>query len=268
MLAVAADGGFRAIAPDFRGYGLSDQPAEPDKTTFSDLVSDLLALVDSLGVNKVFIVSKDFGNRPAHYFALFYPDRVAGVITLGGPYAPGPPAYKEGLPEGFYISRWQEPGRAEADFGRFDATTVLRKIYILFSKSEIPIAAEKQEVMDLVDPSAPLPPWFTEEDLAAYGSLYEKSGFGTPLQVPYRALLRELPNVTDPKINVPLLLILGEQDFAFRFPGKEDYVRSGKVKEYVPDMEIEFIPEGSHFVHEQFPDQVNQRILAFLKNHV
>lgn len=40
--------------------------------------------------------------------------------------------------------------------------------------------------MDLVDSSTPLPPWFTEEDLAAYGELYEKSGFQTALKVPYR----------------------------------------------------------------------------------
>ena len=78
------------------------------------------------------------------------------------------------------------PGRAEADFGRFDAKTVVRNIYILFSGSELPIAAENQEVMDLVDSSVPLPSWFSEEDLAAYGALYEKSGFRTALKVPYR----------------------------------------------------------------------------------
>jgi len=62
----------------------------------------------------------------------------------------------------------------------------VRNIYILFSKSEIPIADENQEIMDLVEPGTPLPSWFTEEDLAKYGALYEKSGFQTALQVPYR----------------------------------------------------------------------------------
>ncbi|XP_071907092.1 epoxide hydrolase 2-like [Coffea arabica] len=41
MLAVA-NAGFRAIAPDFRGYGLSQVPAEPEKTTFKDPVDDIL----------------------------------------------------------------------------------------------------------------------------------------------------------------------------------------------------------------------------------
>ena len=81
----------------------------------------------------------------------------------------------------------QVPGRAEADFGRFDVKTVVRKVYTMFSGSLPPVAADdNQEIMDLVDSSTPLPPWFSEEDLAEYGSLYEKSGFRTALQVPYR----------------------------------------------------------------------------------
>ena len=80
----------------------------------------------------------------------------------------------------------QEPGRAEADFGRFDVKTVIRNIYTLFSKSEVPIASDDQEIMDLFDPSVPLPPWFSEQDLSVYASLYEKSGFRYALQVPYR----------------------------------------------------------------------------------
>ena len=73
----------------------------------------------------------------------------------------------------------QEPGRAEADFGRFDVKTVIRNIYILFCRSELQVASDDQEIMDLVDPSTPLPVWFTEEDLKVYSSLYENSGFHT-----------------------------------------------------------------------------------------
>jgi len=162
----------------------------------------------------VFLVGKDFGGPPAYLFSILHPERVLGVITLGVPYVPpGPSMLQNYLPEGFYILRWkvnlffllgfyyrsiimalylricimyQEPGRAEADFGRFDAKTVVRKVYILFSRSELPIANENQEIMDLVEPDTPLPSWFTEDDLSTYGALYEKSGFRTALQVPYR----------------------------------------------------------------------------------
>ncbi|KAJ4975941.1 hypothetical protein NE237_001047 [Protea cynaroides] len=170
------------------------------------------------------------------------------------------------IPEGFYVLRWQKPGRAEADFGRFNVKTVVRNIYILFSGSELPIAAEDQEIMDLVDPSSPLPTWFTEEDLAVYATLYEKSGFRTPLQVPYRTF-HEVLTLPDVRVQVPTLLIMGEKDYVFKFPGTEDSIKSGKMKEYVPDLEITFLPEGTHFVQEQFPDQVNPLMETFLKKH-
>ncbi|ONI10358.1 hypothetical protein PRUPE_4G043200 [Prunus persica] len=267
MIALAR-AGFRAIAPDYRGYGLSDSPPQPDKTSYRDLVSDLLGILDSLAIPKVFLIAKDFGPRPAYTFALLHPERVLGVVTMGVSYVPpGPRAFEKLLPEGFYISRWQEPGRAEADFGRLDAKTVVRNVYILFSRSEIPIAAENQEIMDLVDPSTPLPPWFTEEDLAAYGALYEKSGFQTALQVPYRAL-REDPGITDPIVKAPALFIMGGKDYVNKFPGMEDYINSGKVKQFVPKLEIVFLPEGTHFVQEQSPEEVNQLIITFLGKHI
>ncbi|CAM0948302.1 unnamed protein product [Alopecurus aequalis] len=185
MLAVAA-AGYRAIAPDSRGYGLSDQPPEHEEATWEDLVVDVLAILDALSIPKAFVVGKDFGTTPAYDFALRHPDRTRGVICLGIPFNPVPLNFDSTMPEGFYILRWREPGRAEADFGRHDIRRVVRTVYILFSRSEIPVAKEGEEIMDLADLSTPLPPWFTEEDLDAYAALYEKSGFRYPLQIPYR----------------------------------------------------------------------------------
>ncbi|CAL9109044.1 unnamed protein product [Musa textilis] len=265
MIAVA-EAGFKAIAPDLRGYGLSGQPTEPENTTWDDLVADLLAILDSLSIPKVFVVGKDFGAWPAYDLALNHPHRVLGVVTLGVPFI-SRNLDTDTLPEGFYILRWREPGRAEADFGRFDVRRVVRTIYILFSRVEIPIAERGQEIMDLADSSTPLPQWFTEEDLDAYAALYETSGFRLPLHMPYRSLLKGTAPA-DQKVEVPALLIMGEKDYVLRFPGMEDYVRSGTVKQFVPDLEIVYVPEGSHFVQEQFPEQVNHLLIDFLKSHL
>ncbi|EHA8588308.1 hypothetical protein COCNU_scaffold004704G000010 [Cocos nucifera] len=73
---------------------------------------------------------------------------------------------------------------------------------------------------------------------------------------------------SDPKVEVPALLVMGKKDYCLKFPGVEDYIRSGTVKSVVPDLEIIDMPGGSHFVQEQFPDQVNQHIIKFLKNHI
>ncbi|KAF5481254.1 hypothetical protein F2P56_001922 [Juglans regia] len=236
-----------------------------DQLDFSNPLLDLAKKTSALA----FIVGKDFGAMPAYLVAAVHPERVTGVITLGVPFIlPGTSAVQNHLlPEGFYITRWQEPGRAEADFGRFDVKTVIRNIYLLFSGSEVPVAAEGQEIMDLYDPSTPLPPWFSEEDLSVYASLYEKSGFRFALRVPYRSLTVDC-GITDPKVKAPSLLIMGEKDYVLKFPGMEDYIRSGAVKQIVPDLEIKFMPEGSHFVHEQLPKQVNELIITFLDKHI
>lgn len=60
---------------------------------------------------------------------------------------------------------------------------------------------------------------------------------------------------------------MGEKDYFLKFPGVEDYLRTGAVKHFVPDLDINFIAEGTHFVQEQFPEQVNQLITAFLGKH-
>ncbi|KAH7533301.1 hypothetical protein FEM48_Zijuj04G0116200 [Ziziphus jujuba var. spinosa] len=223
MIAVA-NRGYRAIAFDFRGYGLSDQPLEPEKANFQVLVDDVIGVLDSLSIDKAILVGKDFGAFPAYLVPILHPERVSGVVTLGVPFMlPGPSAVKNHLlPKGFYITRWQEPGRAEADFGRFDVKSVIRNIYTLFSRSEVPIAGDDQEIMDLFNPSTPLPPWFSEEDLTAYASLYEKSGFRFALQVPYRTVNVDI-GITDPKVTVPALFVMGEKDYVLNFPGMEEY---------------------------------------------
>lgn len=265
MIAVA-NAGYRAIAIDFRGYGLSDHSPEPEKTTFNDLADDLVALLDSLSISKAFLVGKDFGVMPAYMVGASCPEKVAGIITMGLPFMlPGPSISQNPNtpPKGFYAIRWKEPGRAEADFGRFDVKTVIRKIYILFSGSELQVAGDDQEIMDLVDPSTPLPPWFSEEDLCVYAGLYENSGFRTALRVPYRSMDIDC-GITDPKVTCPALLIMGEKDYALKFPGIEDFIRSGQMNHFMPRSEIKFMAEGNHFVQEQLPGDVNQIIISFL----
>ena len=58
QLIAVANAGYRAIAIDFRGYGLSDQPSEPEKANFNDLVDDVVGLLDSLGINKVVLATQ------------------------------------------------------------------------------------------------------------------------------------------------------------------------------------------------------------------
>ncbi|KAF8691508.1 hypothetical protein HU200_040655 [Digitaria exilis] len=91
------------------------------------------------------------------------------------------------------------------NFGRYDVKRVVRSIYVLFSRSKIPIAKE-----DIADLLPPLPEWFTEDDLAVYASLYEKSGFRYPMEMPYRSLHKRKP-IEDPKFQVPVFVVMGKR---------------------------------------------------------
>ncbi|XP_027172121.1 uncharacterized protein LOC113771758 [Coffea eugenioides] len=139
--------------------------------------------------------------------------------------------------------------RAEKDC-RFDTKTVVKNIYILFTGSELQVAKEEQEITDLVDPSTPLPSWLAEEDLMNYANLYERSGFHTALQ----------NKCSFPAGN-------GRKDYALKLAKIEDCITCGKVKDSVPDLEIIFLPEGNHFVQEQFSEKANKLLVTFLNKH-
>lgn len=84
----------------------------------------------------------------------------------------------------------------------------------------------------------------------------------------YRTLRENFSTPEVTAVKVPALLIMGDKDYFLKFPGIEDYIRSGKAKDLVPNLEIIHLPEGSHFVQEQSPEEVNQLILTFLNKHV
>jgi pimeloyl-ACP methyl ester carboxylesterase len=74
--------------------------------------------------------------------------------------------------------------------------------------------------------------------------------------------LHSRPNQLDAKFQVPVFIVMGEKGYALKFSGTETTMRSGVMENFAPDLKITFIPEGSHFVQEQLPEQVNQLFLA------
>jgi hypothetical protein len=87
MQALAA-AGFRAIAPDMRGYGGSSAPADPTLYTPFQTVGDLVGLLDALQVPEAIIVGHDWGANVAWNAAMMRPDRFKAVFCLAVPYSP------------------------------------------------------------------------------------------------------------------------------------------------------------------------------------
>jgi pimeloyl-ACP methyl ester carboxylesterase len=76
------DRGFRTIAPDLRGFGASDKPADVAAYALKHTVVDMLAVLDALGVAKAHVVAHDWGAAAAWGFVSFLPDRVDRFVTL------------------------------------------------------------------------------------------------------------------------------------------------------------------------------------------
>uniref|UniRef100_A0A453RDZ7 AB hydrolase-1 domain-containing protein n=1 Tax=Aegilops tauschii subsp. strangulata TaxID=200361 RepID=A0A453RDZ7_AEGTS len=119
MPALAA-AGYRAVAPDMPGYGDSEAPsAGPDQYTALHIVGDFVALIDSLGQERVFVVGHDWGAIIAWSLCLFRPDRVKALVPLSVPFIPRSPAVKPVdavralYGDDFYICSFQVPCKAK-----------------------------------------------------------------------------------------------------------------------------------------------------------
>ena len=86
-----AEAGYHAVAPDQRGYGQTDRPAEVEQYTQLHLVGDVVGLLDALGEERAVVVGHDWGAPVAWNTALLRPDRVRGVAGLSVPYVPRGP---------------------------------------------------------------------------------------------------------------------------------------------------------------------------------
>ena len=130
MAAVAA-AGWRAVAPDMRGYGGTDAPEDPEHYTQLHHLGDLVGLLKALGAASAVVVGHDWGAPTAWHAALLRPDLFRAVVGMSVPYAPPGRLDLLGALERqgvstFYMQYFQTPGVAEAELERDVAASVRR----------------------------------------------------------------------------------------------------------------------------------------------
>ena len=87
QLEALTEAGFRAIAPDMRGYGETDAPADPaDVSHERNLRATSPGLLDALEIEKAVIVGHDWGGYHIWQFGLRYPQRTERLVGLNTPY--------------------------------------------------------------------------------------------------------------------------------------------------------------------------------------
>src|SRR3954466_9683733 len=88
QLSALAAAGFRAVAPDQRGYGRTDRPEPVEAYDILTLTADVVGLVRALGSDEAVVVGHDWGAPVAWHCALLRPDVFRAVGLLSVPYLP------------------------------------------------------------------------------------------------------------------------------------------------------------------------------------
>ncbi|KAF8006753.1 hypothetical protein BT93_K0918 [Corymbia citriodora subsp. variegata] len=276
MVSLAALG-YRAVAPDLRGYGGTDAPPRVESYTAFHAVGDLVGMLDALGIGQAFVVGHDWGAIIAWYLCLLRPDRVKALVNTSVAWLPRNPGRKPiesmraTFGDDYYVCRFQEPGEAEEDFAKADAAKLL-KLFLTGRDPRPPIVPKNQGFSGLVKRSdahqADLPSWLTEDDINYYATQFSRTGFTGGFNY-YRCvdLNWELSAPwTGKRIEVPVKFIVGDLDLTYHMPGAKEYIHGGGFKRAVPNLEEVVVMEGvAHFIQQEKPQEVTAHIHDFIK---
>ena len=234
-LPLLANAGFRAIAPDMRGYGRSDKPTAVSDYATSRLIDDVHALVRSLGYEKVHLVGHDWGGVVAFHVAAARPEIVDRLVILN---APHPDLYFRSLLRSqkqrnlsWYIFLFQLPFLPERVL---PLKWVLPRMFRMYG-----------------------PGVFTDEDVETYTNAVRAPGAARAMVNYYRAAARRYRPI--PSIKRPTLVLWGEKDLAlgtWQLDGLERYVENLIVQRF---------PHASHWLNEEKPDEVHEAMVRFFR---
>jgi pimeloyl-ACP methyl ester carboxylesterase len=261
-----AAAGFRAIAPDQRGYGGTDRPAAVPDYDIHHLTGDLAGLLDALGLERAVFVGHDWGGIIAWHMPLLHPARTAGVIGVNTPYFPRPSAPPVGLMraiwgEQYYAVHFQKPGEADAALAK-DVRRVFTQLMRAGVPGErlLPLAAARNMVDVIFGDELPGRPLLRPEDLDVYVRTFERTGFTGGINW-YRNMDRNwetTPQLANARIEVPALMVTAEHDPVLR-PELADAMRG-----LVPDLEVHMIAGCGHWTQQEKPAELNALLIDWL----
>ena len=276
QLSALAQAGYRAVAPDMRGYGATDAPTDVAQYTLLHLVGDMVELVRALGEKQAVIVGHDWGAPVAWNAAMLRPDVFRAVVGMSVPFSP--PGHldflsaleKQGI-NNFYMQYFQKPGEAEAELQR-DVEASIRRIH--FSGSgDCPernvfgaLAPGKGFLGNTVEPAS-LPAWLTQEDISYYTGEFQRAGFRGGLNW-YRNLRRSWELLGPWRgciVHQPSLFVAGARDSVLKFPAARANIEH--FSNTLPGLRGCHLLEGAgHWVQRERAAEVSTLLLRFLES--
>ncbi|MFU8816257.1 MAG: alpha/beta fold hydrolase [Pseudomonadales bacterium] len=245
QLPMLAELGYRAWAPNLRGYGRSVRSEGMEAYSIENLMADVAGLIDASGCRETVLIAHDWGAVIAWFFAMRRIRPLSRLIICNVPHpAPARQAMSKGLAQlkkSWYIFFFQVPGVPEWVLGRDDA----------------------RRVGDAIRRSSANPERFPDEVIEVYRRNAAQPGALTAMINYYRALVRgggarRQRESGYPLIDTPTLMIWGEDDVALT---KET---TYGTEQYVRDLTVRYLPRVSHWVQQEAPEIVNPMMQAFL----
>jgi len=247
-----------AVAPDMRGYNLSSKPAEIERYEISQLVGDVRALVEHLqpshaGAKKCFLVGHDWGGVVAWAAAIACPDVVEKLVIINSPH---PGIFQRELAEN---PVQQQASQYMLMFRSPEAEAMLSANNFALFQEGILGEGLRRGYFTEADRRAYVEAWSQPGALTGGLNYYRAARIGPPSGTGDEASRMKL-NFPSLDVKAPTLVIWGEKD---------PYLLTGNLNgldRYVPNLRVERIPDGTHWVVPEKPALVNSLIRGFLES--
>lgn len=239
QLPVLAAAGYHVVAPDMRGYNLSDKPLGWRLYDTDRLAQDIAGLIRHFGAERANLVGHDWGAAVAYTVAMRHPELLQSLSILNVPHPErmlaGFRTWRQ-LRKSWYMFFFQIPGLPERLIARDDYSFAKRSL------------------------RADSPKAFSDTDLERYVEAWSQPGALTGMINYYRAVLRQSPRSAQGRL-VPIqtrtMVIWGERD---RHLGAE---LAEPLPQWVPNLRMERIPQATHWVQHDAPERVNELLVDF-----
>lgn len=235
-----AEKGYRVVAPDQRGYNLSDKPEGIDNYTVDHLRDDVIGIIEHFQKEKAIVIGHDWGGAVAWHLAATRPEYVEKLIVLNIPHPKAMPRVLKKNPlqwmKSSYIAFFQLPNLPEKALGMGE------------------FKAMQQSIEQTSNPDT-----FSKDEMEQYKAAWSQSDALTAMLNWYRAIRRgSFRQVPETKIKVPVRIIWGMGDqFLSPMLAKESM-------SFCEEVNLAFVGEATHWIQHEQPEIVNRLIDQFI----
>ncbi|MGX9428109.1 MULTISPECIES: alpha/beta fold hydrolase [Bradyrhizobium] len=273
-----SEAGIRVIAPDQRGYGVTDRPEPVEAYDIEQLTADLVGLLDHLQIEKAVFVGHDWGGFVVWQMPLRHPGRVAGVVGINTPHtnrawADPIELLRKRFGEHMYIIQFQDPAhepdkifgsRVEQTFDAFMRKPARRpdapaeEVVAGVGASPRLNLAFPQMIANYDAQHDPRTPILSPEEKQVFVDAFTKTGFTGGINW-YRNMSRnwQRSEGLDHIVRVPSLMIMAEND-AVLPPSSAD-----GMDKLIPDLEKYLVKDSGHWTQQEKPEEVSAKLIEW-----